>query len=93
MTTWTPINTNSASAVSYDFNPFATLSFGEGAFADGLTYEPWGNIGTSQSPNWGAITTTTPVAYDYAPFAHLSFGEGAFADGWVYDPWALISTS
>ena len=93
MTTWTPIDTGSDTAVSYDFNPYATLAFTEGAFADGLIYDPWGAINTPQSPNWGVIPTVDSTSYDFNPYATLAFAEGAFADGLVYDPWTLISTS
>jgi hypothetical protein len=93
MTTWTPIDTGSDTAVSYDFNPYATLAFAEGAFADGLIYDPWGAINTSQSPNWGVRPTVDSTSYDFNPYATLAFAEGAFADGLVYDPWTLISTS
>jgi len=47
MATWTPIDTGTSTAVSYDFNPYATLAFAEGAFADGTVYDPWTLISTS----------------------------------------------
>jgi hypothetical protein len=93
MATWTPIDTGTNTTASYDFNPYATLAFAEGAFADGSVYSGWGSIDTSQSSNWGVISTGTPASYDFNPYATLAFAEGAFADGLVYDPWALISTS
>ena len=93
MTTWTPIDTTAAST-SYEFAPFASLAYAEGAFADGNIYDPWGLVGTAQSPNWSAITTgATGTDYSFAPFANLAYAEGAFADGVIYDPWTLISTT
>ena len=93
MATWTPIDTSTDIAVSYDFNPYATLALAEGAFADGTVYDGWNNIGTAQTPNWGVITTGVSTSYDFNPYATLAFAEGAFADGTVYDPWTLISPS
>lgn len=94
MATWTPIDTNAATVGAYDFNPFATLAFAAGTFADGAPgYDGWNTIGTAQSPNWGLISTGSPLSYDFNPYATLSFAEGAFADGAVYEPWTLISTS
>jgi hypothetical protein len=93
MATWTPIDTTSVTT-SYEFAPFANLAYAEGAFADGIIYDPWDLINTAQSSNWGVITTEAIVTdYSFAPFANLAYAEGTFADGVVYDPWTLISTN
>ena len=94
MTTWAQINTGTTSTTAYDFNPYGSLAFGEGCFADGAINEGWNLISTVQNPNWSQVSTgaISTAAYEFNPYATLAFGEGCFADGAINEPWTIIPT-